>query len=181
MTLYRQAISKERNDQLFEELYIRYSEDIFKRIYKILEDPRDAEDTAQEAWLYILEHIEIFQGKSERSVKSYIFSVAKNKAIDLIRKRRREENLLHEINTSDIADESEMFALCAEQSDDSVLQCIMKLGEPYATVLIYYYLYHHTLKEISKIMEIKESTVGSRLTRGRKKLISLLKQEGYYE
>lgn len=181
MILHWNAVSKEDDRKLFETIYTQYEDDIFRKIYKILKSQRDAEDVAQETWIYVLEHIDIFQKKSDSSIKAYIFSVAKNKSIDLIRKRRKEEKLLCEFDEADRADESKMFELCAEQSDESVLKCIMKLGEPYSSVLTYYYLHGHTLKEIAKIMKLKESTVGSRLTRGRKKLIVLLKKEGYYE
>ncbi len=180
MNLYQDDISAE-TELLFQKIYQTYADNVLKKTNKILKDKRDAEDAMQETWIYILEHIDIFQGKSERSVKAYIFSVAKNKAIDLLRKRRREEKILCEFDDSDVADESEMFALCADQSDAGVLQCISRLGEPYTMVLIYYYLHQKTLKEIAELMHLKESTVGSRLTRGRKKLIVLLKKEGYCE
>lgn len=166
---------------LFQRIYQAHMDDVLKKTNKILKDKDGAEDAAQETWLYILEHIDIFKGKSERSIKAYIFSVAKNKAIDLIRKKRREEKILCELDDTDVADESEMFELCAERSDANVFQCISRLGEPYTMVLIYYYLHQKTLKEIAELMHLKESTVGSRLTRGRKKLIVLLKKEGYYE
>ncbi|MBQ8496535.1 MAG: RNA polymerase sigma factor [Clostridia bacterium] len=180
MNLYQDDISSE-TALLFQKMYQTYANDVLRKINKILKDKDDAQDVAQETWIYILEHIDIFQGKSERSVKAYIFSVAKNKAIDSVRKKRREEKILCEFDDADVADESEMFELCADQSDESVWKCIIKLGEPYTSVLTYYYLHHHTLKEISKMMKLNESTVGSRLTRGRKKLIALLKKEGYYE
>ena len=181
MILHWNAVSKEDDHKLFETIYTKYEDDIFRKIYKILKNQRDTEDVAQETWLYILEHIDIFQGKSDRSIKAYIFSVAKNKAIDLIRNKRREEMILCKFDDTDVADESEMFELCAEQSDESVLNAIIELGEPYSSVLTYYYLHGHTLKEISKIMKLKESTVGSRLTRGRKKLILLLKRSDLHE
>ena len=66
---------------LFQRIYQAHMDDVFKKTNKILKDKDGAEDAAQETWLYILEHIDIFQGKSDRSIKAYIFSVAKNKAI----------------------------------------------------------------------------------------------------
>lgn len=181
MILHWNAVSKEDDHKLFETIYTKYEDDIFRKIHKILKNQRDAEDVAQETWMYVLEHIDIFRKKTDCSIKAYIFSVAKNKSIDLIRKRSKEEKLLCEFDEADRADESIMFELCAEQSDGSVLTAIMELGEPYSSVLTYYYLHGHTLKEIAKIMKLKESTVGSRLTRGRKKLILLLKRSGIHE
>ena len=43
------------------------------------------------------------------------------------------------------------------------------------------YVHEHTLKQIAQIMGEKESTVGSRLTRGRKKLMQLLVGRGYHD
>ncbi len=179
--MHREKTTDIHDKELFEMIYTKYADDIFRRIHKILENQRDSEDAAQETWTYVLEHIEIFRGKPDRSVRSYIFSVAKNQAISLIRKRRREEKLLCDLDCVEVADETTLFELCAERDDGIVLRCILELGEPYSSVLTYYYLHHHTLKEISKIMRLKESTVGSRLTRGRRRLISLLKRRGIHD
>ncbi len=180
MSLHSRAKTEE-DAVLFEKIYQSYADDVSRRIFGILKDRYDTEDVSQETWKYILEHLDIFRGKPERSVRSYLLSVAKNQAISAIRKRRRDEKRLCVLEEADIAEESELFELCAERCDQTVLSCIMAVGEPYTSVLTHYYLYHRTLKEISRIMKQKESTVGSRLTRGRKKLIELLKERGIHD
>ena len=78
-------------------------------------------------------------------------------------------------------DEMMMFNICDDSTEKEIIKCIEELGEPYSDVLIYYYVHEHTLKQIAQIMGEKESTVGSRLTRGRKKLIQLLVGRGYHD
>jgi RNA polymerase sigma-70 factor (ECF subfamily) len=101
-----------------------------------------------------------------------------------LRKRRKEVCMICDIDTlgdDERFDERMMFNICDESGENEILKCIEELGEPYSDVLMYYYVHEHTLKQIAQIMGEKESTVGSRLTRGRKKLMKLLVGRGYHD
>ena len=81
---------------------------------------------------------------------------------------------IDEVDETSLIDDRELYDICGDYDKAIVRECIEMLGEPYSDVLLYYYYHEHTLKEISRIMNLNESTVGSRLTRGREKLIRLL-------
>lgn len=59
-----------------------------------------------------------------------------------------------------------------------VTQCVQNLPEKYRLTIHLYYYEEYSQKEIAQILHIKESSVSSRLTRGRAKLKKMLKQEG---
>jgi RNA polymerase sigma-70 factor (ECF subfamily) len=178
LMFYLAAIVEEDDRQLFEKIYIRYSDDIFRRVYGIVKNQADAEDVVQDTWQKLCEHIEEMRGKEDRSVRAYIMSIAKNRSFDLLRRRKREMTVEDDIGSFDIADETAFFDACEKCTVEQILECMKELGEIYCDVLVYYYFHKHTLKEIALFMGINESTVGSRLTRGRAKLIELMKRRG---
>ena len=88
---------------------------------------------------------------------------------------------LLESEDHDYIDESEFFNLCDEQEKEVLLECIRSLETIYSDVLVYYYLHEYSVKEIAKILDIKEDAVRKRISRGRVMLAELLKRRGFHE
>ena len=165
----------------FEKFYNKYSSSVLKRIYAILGNSEDSEDVAQETWIKVAKNIELFRGKEDRTVLAYIMRVAKNEAISKMRVISREKEILCgiDVNEIDIADDTAFFEMCARHDGEAISECIRSLDEIYSTVLVYYYLYHYNVREISELFSLKEITVYKRIERGRSKLIKLLERRGY--
>lgn len=72
--------------QAFETLMARYIKTVYNFAYRLMGNTTDAEDVTQEsffkAWRYIKKY------KPEFSFKTWILSIARNTAIDLMRKRK---------------------------------------------------------------------------------------------
>ena len=175
LTFYLSMIEEESDRLFFERIYTQYSDNIFRRVYGILKNMQDAEDAVQDTWQKIYEHMSTLKELNDNSRRAYIMSVAKNQAITILRKRKKEEeNMSCDIDTVDVADEEDIFASCENTDVSFIVSCMQKIGERYSDVLVYYYLHNHSLKEIAKLMNLSVNTVGSRLARGRKKLIDML-------
>lgn len=162
----------------FERIYTQYADDVFKRISKLLNNMQDAEDVMQETWLAVAENIEFYRTKDESSIKAYILRIAKNRSITLYHTRKKEEKLRCDIDSADWTDnydyETILFNVCDKVDVSIISKCIDSLDEIYSDVLNYFYLHDHTVKEISKILKLKEVTVRARLARGRIKLLQML-------
>lgn len=65
------------------------------------------------------------------------------------------------------------------QDYDIVFECIKNLPQKYKKVIVLYYFNSFTVKDISMILDIKESTIKKQLERGREKLKDMM--EGVYE
>lgn len=63
------------------------------------------------------------------------------------------------------------------KEQDEVLAEVLKLPEKYKAVIYLFYYEEYSLKEISKILKTNESTIGTRLARGKKILEDKLKRE----
>lgn len=181
LIFYLTMLDDEADRSVFEQIYINHAKDMYRRAYRILRKKEDAEDAVQEAWKCVYENIRLIKSMEEIRRKAYISGIVKNQALVLLRRKRRETRILYDIDSVDeanLTDDRELYDICGDYDKATVRECIEMLGEPYSDVLLYYYYHEHTLKEIARIMNLNESTVGSRLTRGRKKLIRLLTGRG---
>lgn len=185
MLMFYLAMIDEKVDRLtFNKLYTKYSDDIYKRVYGILKNKYDAEDAAQETWTAVCKNIDFYRDKDDESAKAYIIGIAKNQAFIILRRKKKEGCMvcdMDKFSEKNVSDEQCLYNICDGHDESEIFECIKEIGEPYSDVLLYYYFHEHTLKEISQIMGEKESTVGSRLTRGRAKLIQLLVRRGYHD
>lgn len=73
-------------DTVFEELYEKYHHDVFQFLFYMVKNRENAEDLVQEVYIRVLKSYSKFQGNS--SEKTWLFSIARNVAIDWFRKQK---------------------------------------------------------------------------------------------
>lgn len=73
-------------DSVFEYLYKKYHADVFQFLFYMVKDRSLAEDLMQEVYIKILKSYDSFEGRS--SEKTWIFSIARNVAIDYFRRQK---------------------------------------------------------------------------------------------
>ena len=179
MLIWLSMIGDEDDKKNFERIYRKYEKDVFRRIRRLLKNNEDAEDAMQNTWLAIAENITFFRTADEISIRAYILRIARNQAVSLYRKRRREEDMTCDMEENDISDDSALIRICEETDIDDIVRCIDALDEKYSDVLNLYYLHRHSAKEIASLLYLNEHTVRSRIARGKEKLIRLLRREWY--
>ncbi len=178
LVFYLSMIDEEVDRLNFERIYHKYHDDIFRRTLSILKNQEDAEDAMQETWLGVSKCIAKLRDKDDDSIRAYIMRIARNRSVSILRTKRKEEILMCDIDLPEMADERELFNLCDERDVSEILACMEQLGNTYSDVLKFYYYYQHSLKEISKLFNVSEDTAWTRLRRGRRMLIELLKRRG---
>jgi len=72
--------------EAFEELTSRHERSIYYRAFRILQNPHDAEDVTQQAFLSAVEHLDNFRG--EASFATWLNRIATFAALKVIRKRK---------------------------------------------------------------------------------------------
>ncbi|MBR3629851.1 MAG: sigma-70 family RNA polymerase sigma factor [Oscillospiraceae bacterium] len=130
----------------------------------------DAEECVSDVFLEVLQHLpEISSG----SLKAYIGTAARHKALNICRGiARRPADALPETMPSgqDVAADAELAAQASE-----LMTQIRSLGEPDATILIQKYYYDRNAREIGKLLGMNPITVRSRLSRALRTLRSTAK------
>jgi RNA polymerase sigma-70 factor (ECF subfamily) len=160
------------DDQAFATLVTRHQRITYNVCYRMLGDGYEAEDAAQEAFLRAFRYLDRYD--PGRSFKTWLLSIASNHCIDRLRRRRMTrlsiDDLLpwHPALTSH--DNSPESATLKHERSDIFQAMLEELTPQYRAVLIFYYWYDMSCKEIAETLEIEEGTVKSRLHRARKKL-----------
>src|SRR5579871_6938206 len=81
--------AREGNQLAFRVLVERHSRAVFRLAYRMTGNEQDTEDLVQETFLRAYRSLARFQGRS--SVRTWLHRIAANCALDLLRRRRRDE------------------------------------------------------------------------------------------
>jgi RNA polymerase sigma-70 factor (ECF subfamily) len=156
-----------------------YSGPIYRLALKMLGDPSDAEDVLQNTFMKAFEHLKEFEGRS--SLSTWIYRIAANEALMLIRKRRPEVDLTdtlpdeeddHDYSPIQFVDwcclpEEEYLSAESRQALDLAVQ---HLPETLRIVFILRDIQGLSILETSQALSLSETAVKTRLLRARLRL-----------
>jgi len=156
--------------QIISDWFHQYSDDIYQFfLYRIR--PNDVEDMVQEVFIRAIKGLDSFQGNS--SPKTWLFSIARNVAIDEIRKRKRnkwKELLSNEINKEPMDTHTPDFFLQLNEENKQLYQSIQALKDNYRDVLILRGINELTTEEAAAILNWSDNKVRSTYHRAKKAL-----------
>lgn len=155
----------------FEELVIRYEKQVFALAFRLCGDYAEAQDLAQEAFLRIYRELPRFD--TERRFFPWMYRVAQNACINVLKKRPRELTPLDElpdsIDITSLEADPETHSVRRE-TNEAVTEAINALPEAYRLPIALKYLAGLSYQEISEQLELPISTIETRLFRGRQML-----------
>lgn len=144
----------------------------------------DVEDCVSDIMVEFFRNAERYSAESG-SLKSYISTIAKRRAIDAFRQISARNNMLSDIEDDDIFIPSAPNDTEEETEkrifSQNLWSIVKSLGEPDCSIIVYQYFYKHKLHEIAKILEMTSDAVKKRSMRARKKIGALLRKGGYHE
>ena len=140
--------------------------------YSIVKNKDDASDVINESILKAYEKLDKL--KNEDVFKSWILRIVHNTAIELIRKNKDVINIEEVNNTLEVKESSDV------ETKLTLRDAINKLKNPYREVIILFYYEDFSTEKISKITNSNIITVRKQLSRARKQLKAILKEENIY-
>lgn len=154
--------------------YIPYVSTICWNILRNGMTKADAEEVVSDVFLAAWEQAASIK---PAKVKAWLGAVARNKAKNKLRQRNCELPLEEDI--LDIPDEHTPVTE-AERAEERTLvrRSIDHLGEPDREIFLRHYYYYQTVSEISQEMNLNESTIKTKLRRGRSRLRTILLRWG---
>lgn len=154
--------------------YIPYVSAICRNILRGSMAKEDAEEVVSDVFLTAWEKgADILPGKA----KAWLGAVARNKAKTKLREMGRDLPL--EEDVLEIPDENTPVN-AAERAEERrlVRRAVDHLGDPDREIFLRHYYYAQTVSEISQEMRLNESTVKTKLRRGRARLRAILLRWG---
>jgi len=138
-----------------------------------------AEDLAEETFVELLVHKGRFRGQS--SLKTYLFSVARHKAIDHIRREQRRLGIpLDEIAERASEEQGPEERIAAQERSEAIARAINTLPAEYREVLRLLYIERLRYDEIARIMKKGKKQVDNLAYRARGALRSALGREANF-
>lgn len=161
----------------FGEIVKEYSDQLLYFTYRIVGNFRDAEEITSDAFVQIAVKKKAFRGDS--GLKTYLFSIGRNKAVDLIRKNAsRREIPTEDAELYEDTDTLERRILRTER-DRRLHAAIAELCEDYRCVLNLVYFQEMSTEEAAKVMKKSRKQTENLIFRGRKALKAILEKDGY--
>lgn len=139
-----------------------YSDMVMRIAYQHCFNKSDSEDITQEAFIKLMDHLPELE--SETDIKAWLIRVTVNLCKDWNKSAWYRRMIPLE--------ECEDSTSCGEWENDDpeLMETLKKLRPLYRTILYMYYYEGYKIREIARILDLRENTVSSGLTRGRKKL-----------
>ena len=159
-----------------------YGNNLVLFINGYVKDINAAEDLMEDTFMELIIHKHAFRGES--TLKTYLFKIARNKALNHIKRNRKLVDIPNELE-----DEKQLEEIIMKNETNKLVNKALKqLNSDYATVLYLIYFENLSYNEVSKIMKKTNKQVKNLAYRARNSLKEVLKEEGilpkeglYYE
>lgn len=168
----------------FEALLAEHAERVYAHVARILGTGPEAEDVVQDACISAWRSIASFEGTSFRA---WLFRIATNRAIDVVRARRRRGELPLEPNEDEeqtwaepVAGGPEPVDLASEQETLRLVEAALaRLPAEQRAVVVLRDIEGFDYEEIARITATELGTVKSRIHRGRLAVRNALVAQGW--
>jgi len=183
-SLVRRAI--DRNDQrAYAELMNNYNQSLYTLMFKMVNNPYDAEDLTIEAFGKAFHNLP--QYTSDYAFSTWLFKIASNNCVDFLRKKRldlyeidknfdnKENNYTSfELNDDKPTPEERLFA---KEQSKQVRQYVNMLKPHYRELIELRYFEELAYEEIAERLQIPIGTVKGKLFRAKDMLQAMMKEE----
>jgi RNA polymerase sigma-70 factor (ECF subfamily) len=159
--------------EAFSDLVVRYQRPIYNAAFWVLRRAEDANDVTQTVFLRVAERLDEYDPKYK--FFSWIYRIAVNESLNLLRRNGHEEALDDEIEVADGDGANPEWQADKAETSKRIQNALMSMNTNDRTVLMLRHFSECSYQEIGQILELDEKTVKSRLFEARHRLAILLK------
>lgn len=151
---------KKRNSAAFMDLISVWERPLFYFVRRIVPTEEDAWDVLQETWLKVYRHCAQIQ--SYTSMPAWMYKIARNCAIDLLRKEKKFVSVDQSDDQLSESEESVDMNLETVNAID-LHHALLQLSLPQCEAVTLHFLEDFSIHEIAEIINVSPGTVKSRL------------------
>lgn len=175
----------EGDPDAFEQLVRGYQTPIYNLCLRMTGNPEDAADLSQDSFLKAWRNLDSFQFES--SFSTWLYRLASNTCLDHLRSIKRHPQVSLTVEDSDGETQTMDFpdaaptpeeAAITKEDNERLAQAMQELDEQQRQILTLRVINDLSYAEIAEILNTKEGTVKSRLSRTRDALRKKLLQSG---
>ena len=167
-------IDNEEDRQKLAAIFNEYHVQMEKVAMRILAEQKDAEDAVQNAFIQVIKHFEKAKEIHCEEMLFWLISIVKNEALMILRKNKKAVPLEDwEAPISDSEPEKEL-------DYKALVELFTQMPDTYRAVLEMKFLLDYKDSEIARRLGISETAVSTRVSRGRRLLQDLVREEGFH-
>jgi RNA polymerase sigma-70 factor, ECF subfamily len=158
------------HSDVFANVVETYQKPVYNLCYRMLGDPYDAEDAAQESFIRALKNIKRYDPR--RPFSTWLLSIAAHYCIDQLRKRRNKIVSIEgnpDISLQELSPGPELATIMSEEQD-RIRKILDTLSPTDRAAVILRYWNELSYEEIAQTLSLTVSAVKSRLHRSRQTL-----------
>jgi RNA polymerase sigma-70 factor (ECF subfamily) len=159
-------------------LLARHNLRLYRFVLRLTQDESLAEDIVSELFFDVWRSAHQF--RSNAKISTWLFAIARNKAMQALRRWRHEE--LCDDEAAGVADPADDPEFALNKKDHGVLlrKCLTELSPAHREVIDLVYYHEKSIVEVAEITEASENTVKTRMHYARKRLAKLLADQGIH-
>ncbi|WP_260412623.1 sigma-70 family RNA polymerase sigma factor [Alkalihalobacillus sp. TS-13] len=172
------VIGRYPKEEVLEHMMDQYGEKLTRLAYTYVKDWGKAEDIVQESFVACYTKLDTFRGES--SVKTWIYRITINRCHDYHRTWSFKNLHFTDKISRWMKGEAQTpeADLIAKDESETLAKQVLTLPLKYREVLLLYYFEELSIQEISMMLLTNESTIKTRLHRGRQLLKEVISSEG---
>jgi RNA polymerase sigma-70 factor (ECF subfamily) len=169
---------RRKDPDLLDRLIEQYQHRLMRYLTYLVGNRQTAEDLFQETWLRVLERGAQYDG--EHQFSTWLFSVARNLAIDYLRRRKPISLEVEGENDASVAQlvsraPSAFEVMAGAEESERILAALAKVPAEYREAIVLRFHEELSLEEIAEVTRAPLGTVKSRIYRGLSALMPRLK------
>lgn len=174
--LYKEFL--DGNTDAFEKLVLEHKDNLIYFLQRYIKDIYTCEDIAQDVFAYVFAFKEKYD--FNYSFKTFLYTLAKNKAVDFIRKQSRQLAFGHVLENEQSTDEQELVERVIKDEDAMLVHtCIRQLTADYQAAIYLVDIDEETYAAAAHIMGKTVPQFKVLIFRARKALKQKLEKGGY--
>lgn len=165
------------DEQELSDIVRAYSDSMMFFTYSLVRSFPDAEEIVSDAFVQIAVKKHAFRGDAQ--LRTYLFAICRNRAVDLIRKNSRRETSAGP-DPDTLADcETLEGRILRTERDGHLHDAMSRLNAEYRTALYLVYFEGMSHADTARIMKKSRRQTENIIFRARRALYSILKKEGF--
>ncbi len=159
-------------------LHDRHATAVFRFVHRMLDEVGEAEDVVVETFYDVWRLAARFEGRA--SVRTWLFGIARHKALDRLRARGRlGTDPLDAEDSAELADETTpnpFERLLARETSERLSDCVDALPDPQRDAFWLHVVDGLKLREVAEVLAIPENTAATRVHHAKRRLRDCLER-----
>lgn len=181
LSLYLSMVDSNEEKEKITQIYEKFYPYMAYKAGVILKSEQDVEDIVHDSMMSIIDNLSLINMDDEMHARNICGVIAKNKALDFLKRKQNQTLSIEESITEDnFVTSGPSEVVIGQDTYDIIVKAIDSLKDTYRDVCLLKYVNGLTEREIAKVMNLSDKTVNQRIFRGKQILREALKRENIY-